>query len=400
MKRIITLIITAILITISVSGLSACNKNGDSGNNKNAEVTLLKLSAGASSNARYKRNKSAYSTENADLTPDSSIDENDLEFPKDSYTIIYKSQTEINFDILLSNPKNYYIMDFKLTCDDEQIYYYDDKMDKWNCINDIWIRWSGSNNQESRYRLRLPNPEVSPDKIRVSEMYYSDRTDGTNKTAVNMNNKETYRVYKVEDELLTTKTVENTLSAYRFEVIKKEGVVITSIRDDENNIDLVADSDGTYRMEKDGRIRIEYEKLVDGVKYSSWYTKDIEKLKLISTKYYDWDAAFDAYYHDFQILYDYEGTDVDSGLYYFENEKIWPNEQLCFIESWRYKAKSRSWSSYSRFDFSTKEKCINFLENTYWLLGNDKICLYDIIGENFEYFTEKDEYYERYVWGK
>ena len=276
MKRIITLIITAILITISVSGLSACNKNGDSGNNKNAEVTLLKLSAGASSNARYKRNKSAYSTENADLTPDSSNDENDLEFPKDSYTIIYKSQTEINFDILLSNPKNYYIMDFKLTCDDEQIYYYDDKMDKWNCINDIWIRWSGSNNQESRYRLRLPNPEVSPDKIRVSEMYYSDRTDGTNKTAVNMNNKETYRVYKVEDELLTTKTVENTLSAYRFEVIKKEGVVITSIRDDENNIDLTADSDGTYKMEKDGRIRIEYEQDLGDIDYKNVYEKDIE----------------------------------------------------------------------------------------------------------------------------
>lgn len=280
MKRVITLIITAILITISVSGLSACNKNGDSGNNKNAEVTLLKLSAGASSNARYKRNKSAYSTENADLTPNSSNDENDLEFPKDSYTIIYKSQTEINFDILLNNPKNYYIMDFKLTCDDEQIYYYDDKMDKWNCINDIWIRWSGSNNQESRYRLRLPNPEVSPDKIRVSEMYYSDRTDGTNKTAVNMNNKETYRVYKVEDELLTTKTVENTLSAYRFEVIKKEGVVITSIRDDENNIDLTADSDGTYKMEKDGRIRIEYKQNLGDIEYKKVYEKDIELLHI------------------------------------------------------------------------------------------------------------------------
>lgn len=171
-------------------------------------------------------------------------------------------------------------MDFKLTCDDEQIYYYDDKMDKWNCINDIWIRWSGSNNQESRYRLRLPNPEVSPDKIRVSEMYYSDRTDGTNKTAVNMNNKETYRVYKVEDDLLRTKTVENTLSAYRFEVIKKEGVVITSIRDDENNIDLTAESDGTYRMEKDGRIRIEYEQNLGDIEYKTVYEKNIELLHI------------------------------------------------------------------------------------------------------------------------
>lgn len=111
------------------------------------------------------------------------------------YTFIFKSQTTINFDIKLNNPKNYYIMDFKLTCDEEQIEYYDKEMEKWTPINDIWIRWSGSNNQESRYRLRLPNPEISPDKIKISEMYYSDRTDGTNKTAVNMNNKETYTVY-------------------------------------------------------------------------------------------------------------------------------------------------------------------------------------------------------------
>lgn len=323
MKRIITLIITAILIIISVSGLSACNKNGDSGNNKNAEVTLLKLSAGASSNARYKRNKSAYSTENADLTPDSSNDESDLGFPKDAYTIIYKSQTEINFDILLSNPKNYYIMDFKLTCDDEQIYYYDDKMDKWNCINDNWIRWSGLNNQESRYRLRLPNPEVSPDKIRVSEMYYSDRTDGTNKTAVNMNNKETYRVYKVEDELLTTKTVENTLSAYRFEVIKKDGVVITSIRDDENNIDLIADSDGTYRMEKDGRIRIEYEQNLGDINYKKVYEKDIELLHIERLCNDDTPLiAISGDYGSTLLRFTFKGTDINfnNRIYYKEYE--------------------------------------------------------------------------------
>lgn len=387
MKRIITLIITAILITISVSGLSACNKNGDSGNNKNAEVTLLKLSAGASSNARYKRNKSAYSTENADLTPDSSIDENDLEFPKDSYTIIYKSQTEINFDILLSNPKNYYIMDFKLTCDDEQIYYYDDKMDKWNCINDIWIRWSGSNNQESRYRLRLPNPEVSPDKIRVSEMYYSDRTDGTNKTAVNMNNKETYRVYKVEDELLTTKTVENTLSAYRFEVIKKEGVVITSIRDDENNIDLTADSDGTYRMEKDGRIRIEYEKLVDGVKYSSWYTREIELLHI--ERLYDEIELFDKHFYGDDVpliivvrgnsgailTFTFKGTDIEfNNRIYYEGKE----SDIGIIDD-NYIA----YNFKSFLSLEDEEQQLEFIKKLQVLIYGKYISLYPIYKESF-----------------
>lgn len=46
-------------------------------------------------------------------------------------------------------------------------------------------------------------------------MYYSDRRDGTNKTAVNLNNKETYTIYKVDDNvknnLMSVKNVKNTI---------------------------------------------------------------------------------------------------------------------------------------------------------------------------------------------
>lgn len=222
-----------------------------------------------------------------------------------TYTFIFKSQLEINFDIKLNNPKNYYIMDFKLTCDEEQIEYYDKEMEKWTPINDIWIRWSGSNNQESRYRLRLPNPEVSPDKIKISEMYYSDRTDGTNKTAVNMNNKETYTVYKVEDDLVVTETVSNSCEKYVFRMAKKGGVEIKSFTVAGMDYMDRINAEGLYEMTSNGKIVVEYEKKNGNVTYKGKVEKDIELIKFASGY-----SGLDAFAQVFSIPL-VTGTDSD-----------------------------------------------------------------------------------------
>lgn len=284
MKKILSTIIAAIMLLCSISVIAGCKNKGNSNNNNSkAEVVLDKVSAAAYKEPSVKpqkmaafnlsekptdnsENESADNSESESESPDVSADIPD-------YTFIFKSQTTINFDIKLNNPKNYYIMDFKLTCDEEQIEYYDKEMEKWTPINDIWIRWSGSNNQESRYRLRLPNPEISPDKIKISEMYYSDRTDGTNKTAVNMNNKETYTVYKVEDDLVVTETVSNSREKYVFRMAKKEGVEVLSAKG--NDADLVKEGDN-YVMSESGKIVIEYQKRNENITYKGKYERKIE----------------------------------------------------------------------------------------------------------------------------
>lgn len=119
-------------------------------------------------------------------------------------TIIYKTQTTIYFTINLTNPKNYYILDFKLSTDNP-----DDKIQvkqgsHYSYINDpnTFIRWDEASdrigNHQATFEIVLPSPEISPSVIKISEMYYSDRNDGTNKTAVNMNNKDVFTVYKVD----------------------------------------------------------------------------------------------------------------------------------------------------------------------------------------------------------
>lgn len=287
MKKTLSIIITAIMLLCSISVIAGCKNKGNSNNNNSkAEVVLDKVSAAAYKESSVKPQKMAafnLSEKSADNSENESADnsESESESPDVSadipdYTFIFKSQTTINFDIKLNNPKNYYIMDFKLTCDEEQIEYYDKEMEKWTPINDIWIRWSGSNNQESRYRLRLPNPEISPDKIKISEMYYSDRTDGTNKTAVNMNNKETYTVYKVEDDLVVTETVSNSREKYVFRMNQKEGVEVLSTKG--NGVDLVKEGDN-YIMPENGKIVIEYQKVNGNVTYKGKYEKEIELIR-------------------------------------------------------------------------------------------------------------------------
>lgn len=291
MKKTLSIIITAIMLLCSISVITGCKNKGNSNNNNSkAEVVLDKVSAAAYKEPSVKPQKMAafnLSEKSTDNSENESADnsESESESPDVSadipdYTFIFKSQTAINFDIKLNNPKNYYIMDFKLTCDEEQIEYYDKEMEKWTPINDIWIRWSGSNNQESRYRLRLPNPEISPDKIKISEMYYSDRTDGTNKTAVNMNNKETYTVYKVEDDLVVTETVSNSCEKYVFKIAKKEGVEIKSFTvagvDYMNRIN----AEGLYEMTSNGKIVVEYERKNGNVTYRGKYERDIELVNI------------------------------------------------------------------------------------------------------------------------
>ena len=292
MKKILSTIIAAIMLLCSISVIAGCKNKGNSNNNNSkAEVVLDKVSAAAYKEPSVKPQKMAafnLSEKSTDNSENESADnsESESESPDVSadipdYTFIFKSQTTINFDIKLNNPKNYYIMDFKLTCDEEQIEYYDKEMEKWTPINDIWIRWSGSNNQESRYRLRLPNPEISPDKIKISEMYYSDRTDGTNKTAVNMNNKETYTVYKVEDDLVVTETVSNSCEKYVFKMTKKEGVEIKSFTvAGVDYMDRIND-EGLYEMTSNGKIVVEYERKNGNVTYKGKVEKNVELVNIV-----------------------------------------------------------------------------------------------------------------------
>jgi len=121
----------------------------------------------------------------------------------DDYLAIFKDQTIINFTIKLNNPYDFYIMDFRLAADDEEVEYYTTE-GTWKSIKDRDIRWMGSDNETCTYQLRLLSPDATPSNIRIKWMYYSDKRDGRNKFTVNLNNKERYTIYKVDSDIKNT----------------------------------------------------------------------------------------------------------------------------------------------------------------------------------------------------
>lgn len=116
------------------------------------------------------------------------------------YLSIFKSQTIINFTIKLNNPYDYYILDFRLGADDEEVEYYTSEK-TWKSIADRDIRWMGSDNATCTYILKLSSPDATPSKIRIKWMYYTDKHNGRNRFAVNMNNKDKYTIYKFDESI-------------------------------------------------------------------------------------------------------------------------------------------------------------------------------------------------------
>ena len=139
-------------------------------------------------------------------------------------------------------------------------------------------------------------------------MYYSDRTDGTNKTAVNMNNKETYTVYKVEDDLVVTETVSNSREKYVFKMTKKEGVEIKSFTvAGVDYMDRINDV-GLYEMISNGKIVVEYERKNGNVTYKGKVEKNVELIEFHETPN---KVRFKWFGRQFYIYYKFTGTDFD-----------------------------------------------------------------------------------------
>lgn len=279
MKKILSTITATILLVCSTSLIAGCNNN-NSNNNKNAEVVLESVSA--TTDIQTQTLTALYSTENSEENSASdSEDKSDnslIDIP-DDYIVIFKTQTLLYFTIKLQNPKNYYVLDFKLSCEEEDI-----KVKQgthYSSINDpnTFIRWDervdGIGNHQATFLLQLSNPEISPDKIKISELYYSDRTDGTNKTSVNMNNKETYTVYKI-DELMKMTDRKNSSEAFYFKLEFAEDVKHWV---KVNGMEFQADSEGVYAIPS-GRLVVEYEyEAREGEKYIMKYEEDVEVLR-------------------------------------------------------------------------------------------------------------------------
>ncbi len=320
-KRLLGILLAMLLTVSAMFALVACNSN-----NNQSEVRLLSIEGSTKYNKQRIAKISApqsvfasigmpkYDIENpteettgegeetggedeepAPL-PDTPIEVDPTVVP--AYTLIYKSQTTFFLTINLENPNNHYIMDFRLTCPGSDVSV--KQGSQFSDINDpnTYIRWDEATdrvgNRMATFELRLNSPEVSPDRITISEMYYSSRADGANKTAVNTDGKETYTIYKIDGpmEMYDRK---NNLTEFTFK-LNTNGVSIISVTLDETE-NLTADETGTYHVLHDGKLDITYEYAVGDDQLPARITssENIELLKIVNTldtENIEWAARF------------------------------------------------------------------------------------------------------------
>lgn len=332
-KKLLSILIATLIAVSALFALVACTQNNDK-----SEVKLLGITGNNSIQTETKataNNSKLFASPSAPIYADAETEQpgettGTTEQPDDqldvysTYTIIYKTQTTLYFTINLSNPKNYYILDFRLTCAEEDV-----EVKQGNHYSNInnentYIRWDEAvdriGNHTATFELHLPNANITPDNIRISEMYYSDRTDGTNKTSVNMNNKETYTVYKIDEPVVMTDR-KNNFEEFSFKLAAIEGAVIKGVKVD--GVAFDADAAGVYHI-PGGELVIEYEYTVtNGVKYEKKIEEKIELLKFVKRQS-SWDAGCGYYFIYDNVICVYglfAGTDVKETIVVLSDNK-------------------------------------------------------------------------------
>ena len=264
MKKFLSIILSVIMTLTICSVFTSCA----SLNMKNSEVVLLGVTA-STDYVEYKTQKevqpklaSPYAM-TADIKP---MDDTEQEITPDltnAYTIVYKpldgGQISIFYTIVLDNPKDHYIMDFKFSCNrDVQIQYVDGNTAS---IKSRRVRWDEAYSRQGNYLatfiLILPDEATNPTTIRVSEMYYSDHADGSSKTIVNTNDKEVYKVYTL-DGIYVDQTRYGVSSA-DFKITKNEGLTVKSVSF--NDKELKFDSEkkvNKYTVNETGKLVVKY----------------------------------------------------------------------------------------------------------------------------------------------
>lgn len=224
-------------------------------------------------------------------------EESDIEF-KPFSKLIYRSQKVFFLTITLDNPNNHYIMDFRLNSEGSEIKILQGTT--WSDMNapDTYIRWDEAydrvGNKTATFKILLCSPEVTPDRITISEMYYSSRVDGANKTAVNMDGKETFTIYKIDGPMEMYDRV-NSFDEFTFK-LNTNGVEIIKVALDGETI--TADESGVYHVLHDGELKITYQYLMgdDNTPEQITSTEQIELLKFIPSKTPEpWLTDFEGY---------------------------------------------------------------------------------------------------------
>ena len=281
------------------------------------------------------------------------------------YVVMYKSEKNINFTIVLDNPKGYSIDAVQLTCDDPnakiQVFNSDGTF-TWELLSQAKdgyvINWASENAYRKTYYLETTAPDAI-NTLKVVDLKVNG--EWQNQALDN----DELKIYKMEDEDLSWEFVTNTLEAYKWRFIKSEN--ITNLKVTADGEEVVADENGIYSVDKDCVVEFEYEYIKDGVSAKWNDSRDVELLEIEYPNLekeegffscgYEW-ADGKPYIGSFII----SGTDLENCQYSVEYDGKYENIEMK-IASWIIP------SSHFRTYFSTTTQIINYLDVKLYVNG-------------------------------
>jgi len=153
------------------------------------------------------------------------------------------------YTILLDNPKDHYIMDFKFNCnvDGALIRFVDGHSESLNTGRRV--RWDQaylrSGNTFASFNLFFPRDAKSVE-VTITDLYYSDHDDGTNKTLADTTEHGTFKLYIVDGYInFDEETVEDNADYNRiFKIGKGKDALIFSIKI--NGVEIKYENDTFY----------------------------------------------------------------------------------------------------------------------------------------------------------
>ena len=211
-----------------------------------------------------------------------------------SYIVIYRTQELVDFTINLDNsdPHKYHIHDIELSSDDENV-----EIEIFNSrtgesefvpLNECGpIDWVGTSMKKATYTLKLSNTEkTDPTKIRIDNIFYSNRETGVNDLRVNLNDRENYDIYRTDAEIKFLRR-QNSNNFFEFDLEKTDVDTITvKVNGEEVLPEPSTESEAysTYRLPFEGELTISYTSEVEAGKvYHNIYKETIQFLKFERT---------------------------------------------------------------------------------------------------------------------
>lgn len=182
--------------------------------------------------------------------------------------LLQRGELEFKLTITLDNKKDYHILDFNLSCDDEKLKIkINDVYVKLSSINSI--NWSGDTNEKCELEFYSESEEFLK-TLTITSIFYVDRENLNVKNLVDLNDKESVKIYR--EKGITMKYIGVVDNFDKFEMYASEHLVLDNVFCNGEKVEFI---DGIYTIlipkSQYMTFKVNYQIIIDDEIFEGYY---------------------------------------------------------------------------------------------------------------------------------